>query len=56
MSVFIDSIILQIIFGAQKLNVIKQRVTDDTRIFTLLYFAHSLKKTQALLTVKKLSF
>lgn len=48
MSVFIDSIILQIIFGAQKSNVIKQRVTDDTRIFTLLYFAHSLKKNSSI--------
>lgn len=31
-------------FGAQKLNMIKQKITADTKIFTLLYLAHIVKK------------
>lgn len=45
MPVFNDSIILHIISGAKKLNVIKQKIKADTKIFTLLHLAHTVKKT-----------
>lgn len=39
-------------FEAQKLNVTKQKITPDTRIFTLLHLARTVEKnTQVLLTV-----